>query len=220
MLSHVHRLLCTTSRVTFCFHDAQYSSVEVVWNLNSSTGQFVSCRLSITSDLLNIINQWDCHNWGYWRKQVKVNLGFTEKTNPIFFSGSRKGRLFPSQENLKANEPNRQSKWWLTVLITGFRGRSANSFKKSRVSVSRCLEFLITCGSPMAQQSPTVFPMLSLIQRLTAWMQPRTWISSCRVSRWYTDQTKTTTRQFHFQSQTELPLKINRSREFRQSTKL
>lgn len=44
--------------------------------------------------------------------------------------------------------------------------------------------FPITCGSPMAQQSATVIPMLSLIHKLTAWMQPRTWIFSCRVSRW------------------------------------
>lgn len=51
--------------------------------------------------------------------------------------------------------------------------------------------FSITWGSPMARQTATVIPMLSPIHRLTAWMQPRTWMLSCRLSRWYTQQRKT-----------------------------
>lgn len=67
----------------------------------------------------------------------------------------------------------------------------------------------ITWGRPMAQQSATVIPMLSLIQRLTAWMQPRTWIFSSRAARWYTEQRET----MRGTSQTEQPLKHKWRRE-------
>lgn len=56
------------------------------------------------------------------------------------------------------------------------------------LSASCFSHFSITWGSPTAQQRATVIPMLSPIHRLTAWMQPRTWILSCRLSRWYTQK--------------------------------
>lgn len=47
-----------------------------------------------------------------------------------------------------------------------------------------------TCGSPTAQQIPIVAPMLSPIHKLTAWIQPRTWIMPSKVSRCNTEQKK------------------------------
>lgn len=47
-----------------------------------------------------------------------------------------------------------------------------------------------TCGSPTAQQIPIVAPMLSPIHKLTAWIQPRTWIMPSKVSRCNTEREK------------------------------
>jgi hypothetical protein len=53
---------------------------------------------------------------------------------------------------------------------------------------SACVSLWLTCGRPKAQQSPIVAPTLSPIHRLTAWIQPRTWITSSRTSRWQRKQ--------------------------------